>query len=219
MMSEFWDYSGLEEKCISFLKKRLNEADTAHDFAHTKRVVANAKKLLKTEQADPETVLAAAWLHDCVTLPKNHPERKKASSLAAESAVQFLREIHFPDEKLEETAHAIEAHSFSAGIKPRTMEAKIVQDADRLDALGAIGIARCFAVSGELNRPIYNTDDPFCETREPDDTIWTIDHFYAKLFKLPDFMNTESARAEAEKRAKFMQRYLNQLRNEIISTD
>ena len=217
-MSEFGDYSGLEQKCISFLKKQLNEADTAHDFAHTKRVVANVKKLLKTEQADPETVLAAAWLHDCVTLPKNHPERKKASAYAANTAVQFLSTIHFPTEKMEQSAHAIEAHSFSAGIKPRTMEAKIVQDADRLDALGAIGIARCFAVAGELSRPIYNTDDPFCETRNPDDTIWTIDHFYTKLFKLPDTMNTESARIEAKKRAIFMELYLNRLREEIINT-
>ena len=217
-MSEFRDYSGLEEKCISFLKKQLNEADTAHDFAHTKRVVANAKKLLMAELADQETVLAAAWLHDCVTLPKDHPEREKASALAAETAVQFLKEIDFPDEKLEETAHAIEAHSFSAGIKPRTMEAKIVQDSDRLDALGAIGIARCFVVAGELSRPIYNPDDPFCETRKPDDAGWTVDHFYTKLLKLPDTMNTKSARAEAKKRAIYMERYLNQLRNEIFST-
>lgn len=217
-MSEFGDYSGLEEKCISFLKNRLNETDTAHDFAHTKRVVANAKTLLMSERADSEVVLAAAWLHDCETLPKNHPERKKASAYAANTAVQFLSTIHFPTEKMEQTAHAIEAHSFSAGLTPRTMEAKIVQDADRLDALGAIGIARCFAVSGELKRPIYNSDDPFCETREPDDTIWTIDHFYTKLFKLPDTMNTESARIEAKKRAIFMELYLNRLREEIINT-
>lgn len=212
------DYTKLEKECISFLKKRLGDAETAHDLAHTKRVVANAKKLLMYEQADSEIVLASAWLHDCVILPKNHPEREKASSLAAETAVQFFREKQFPSEKLEEISHAIKSHSFSAGIKPRTMEAKIVQDADRLDALGSIGIARCFAVAGELNRPIYNPDDPFCENREPDDTLWTIDHFYAKLFKLPFTMNTESARAEALKRLKFMKHYLNRLREEIDST-
>lgn len=75
---------------------------------------------------------------------------------------------------MSDVVHAIEAHSFSAGIKPETIEAKIVQDADRLDALGAIGIARCFTVGGQLERPVYNSDDPFCETRKPDDQKWNI---------------------------------------------
>lgn len=160
-------------------------------------------------------MLAAAWLHDCVVLPKNHFDRKKASLLAGEKAATFLRENRFPDEKVSAVVHAIEAHSFSAGIKPQTIEAKIVQDADRLDALGAIGIARCFAVGGQLERAIYHADDPFCKNRHPDDTHSNVDHFYTKLFRLPDTMNTENARKEAVNRVKFMKDFLKKLELEI----
>ena len=205
----------LEKKCREFLKTKITDLDSAHDLAHTQRVVANAKKLLKSEPADTEVVLAAAWLHDCVVLPKNHPDRKKASGLASERATAFLEQIAFPEEKLKQVAHAIESHSFSVGIAPETIEAKIVQDADRLDALGAVGIARCFKVGGQLGRPLYNPEDPFCESREPDDTAWTIDHFYRKLFALHKTMNTEAAKAEAEKRSQYMREFLKTMRKEI----
>lgn len=122
---------------------------------------------------------------------------------------------HFPEGKTEQVAHAIEAHSFSAGIKPQTIEAKIVQDADRLDALGAIGIARCFLVGGSLNRTLYHPSDPFCSEREPDDSLWTVDHFYEKLLKLSNTMNTASAKKEAGRRAEFMKVYLERLKEEI----
>lgn len=197
----------------------LDTHDAAHDLEHIKRVVKSALKFCNIENADKEIVQAAAWLHDCVMLPKNHPERKKTSKLAAEKASGFLKEINFPVEKIRAVSHAIESHSFSAGITPETIEAKIVQDADRLDALGAIGIARCFMVGGLINRPLYNPDDPFCESREPDDGNWNIDHFYKKLFKLPEMMNTATARAEAEKRVEFMNRFLEQLGRELNTDD
>ena len=202
---------------LNFLKtpEISGSADSAHDIAHIKRVVKNAKHLLQTEDADKEVVTAAAWLHDCVTLQKNHPDRKKASILAAEKASIFLKHHPFPEHKIVQVAHAIEAHSFSAGIPAQTIEAEIVQDADRLDALGAIGIARCFLVGGSLNRALYNPDDPFCFERKPEDSKWTIDHFYEKLLKLPDTMNTVSAKKEALRRAEYMKRYLERLREEI----
>lgn len=189
--------------------------DTAHDIAHTERVVKNALMLAELESCDEEIVMAASWLHDCVLIPKNHPDRKHASRLAARKATTYLNSIEFKKEKIPKVAHAIEAHSFSAGIKPQTIEAKIVQDADRLDALGAIGIARCFAVGGLLTRPIYDSADPFCESRDPNDEEWTIDHFYTKLFTLPDMMNLESAKKEAEERVRFMKLYLGRLKEEI----
>jgi uncharacterized protein len=204
-----------EKICCSFIEQSDGGQDSAHDPAHIKRVVANAKLLLVTEKADSQIVVAAAWLHDCVILPKNHPDRKQASTMAAERAVQFLKVNGFPEQKLPGVFHSIEAHSFSAGIPPQTIEAKLVQDADRLDALGAIGIARCLMVGGQLNRPLCNPEDPFCETRKPDDSEWTLDHFYTKLFKLPEQMNTQSAQKEAKKRMAFMQAYLDRLRSEI----
>lgn len=206
--------SELEKQCADFLKS-LPATDSAHDLAHIRRVVANAKRIVANEDADVITVIAASWLHDCVTLPKNHPERAKASKLASRKAVDFLNALDFPADKLNAVAHAIEAHSFSAGIQPETIEAKIVQDADRLDALGAIGISRCFAVGGIIDRPLYNPDDPFCENRLPDDRKWTIDHFYTKLFKLAESMNTEAAKKEAHYRTSYMRSFINQLQQEI----
>ena len=189
--------------------------DSAHDITHTERVVRNALMLAKEEKCDEEVVLAAAWLHDCVILPKDDPDRKKASKRASEKATNYLESIHFNREKIPEVAHAIEAHSFSAGIKPKTIEAKIVQDADRLDALGAIGIARCFIVGGQLNRSLYQPEDPFSARRDPDDSEWTIDHFYTKLFKLPEQMNLESSKREALRRVDYMKNFLVRLDLEI----
>ena len=189
--------------------------DSAHDLTHIQRVVQSAKKICMQENADSEIVTAAAWLHDCVTLPKDHPDRSKSSILAGEKAAEFLKSTDFPEEKIQNVAHAIKAHSYSAGIKPETLEAKIVQDADRLDALGAIGIARCMMVGGRLNRPLYHPDDPFCERRATDDSVYTIDHFYEKLFKLPDLMNTKSAKLLADERVEFMKDFLNRLSEEI----
>jgi uncharacterized protein len=167
------------------------------------------------ENADPRVTLPAAWLHDCVAVPKNDPRRNQASGLAAEAAVAFLSGTPYPEELLDDVHHAIEAHSYSAAIPTRTLEAKVVQDADRLDSLGAIGIARCLLVGGRLNRPLLSADDPFCEQREPDDTRYTIDHFYAKLFRLPATMQTAAGREMAEKRADVMRRYLDTLGEEI----
>lgn len=202
-----------EQQCFRFLK--TSDYDSAHDTAHITRVVKSAKQLSQAESADDEVVVAAAWLHDCVILPKNHPDRKTASSLAAKKAAEFLSETDFPDQKIDAVSHAIEAHSYSAGIPPETIEAKIVQDADRLDALGAVGIARCFLVGGSMGTSLYNPDDPFCENRLPDDKSWSIDHFYNKLFKLPATMNTDSGRSEAEKRVAYMKAYLDRLSQEI----
>ncbi len=95
------------------------------------------------------------------------------------------------------------------------MEGKILQDADRLDAIGAIGIARAFAVSGSESRPFYNNDDPFCNARKPDDKKWAVDHFYRKLLKLEKLMNTKSAKIEAKKRTKILTKFLSELRDEI----
>jgi uncharacterized protein len=155
-------------------------------------------------------------LHDCVPVAKDSALRAQGSRLAAEAATGFLVTIGFPDDLLDGVYHAIEAHSFSARIEPRTAEARVVQDADRLDSLGAIGIARCLLVGGRLDRPLCAVDDPFCDDREPDDGKYTIDHFYAKLLKLPATMQTEAGRAEADRRASLMRGYLDQLRAEIL---
>lgn len=207
-------FEPLEAACKTYLRRQMT-ADSAHDMQHIERVVLMARRLAELEGADLAVVLPAAWLHDCVTLPKNAPNRHEASQLAAAEAVRFLRTIAYPEVHLEAIAHAIAAHSFSAGIAPTTLEAKVVQDADRLDAIGAIGVARCLLVGGALERPLYNPTDPFCQTREPDDLAYTIDHFYRKLFKIGQTLHTQAAREEAARRNAFMHAFLDQLRLEI----
>jgi len=206
--------SQLEQHFISFLGT-LPGADAAHDLSHIRRVVANAKMLNRHEQADWRIVHPAAWLHDCVAVPKDSDQRQDASRLSAERATRFLAEINYPSELLDAIGHAITAHSFSANIKPRSLEARIVQDADRLDALGAIGIARCLLTGGQMNSRLYHPDDPFCESRTVDDRRQAVDHFFAKLFGLPETMQTAAGRAEAQQRAEFMRAYLDRLGVEI----
>lgn len=203
-----------EPRFIAFLDGHP-DPDPGHGVVHLKRVVATALRLAKEEGARLEVVLPAAWLHDCVNVPKDSPDRPRASRIAAEHALRFLKEAGYAGEFLDGIAHAIEAHSFSAGIAPRTVEARVVQDADRLDALGAIGIARCIAVGAALGRPLYDPEDPFCERRAPDDLGASVDHFYTKLLKLAGSMQTEAGRREAMWRTEFMQAYLGRLRAEI----
>lgn len=204
----------LHALCGAFLRER-RAADPAHDIQHVERVVDHALHLSDIEGAEIRVVLPAAWLHDCVTVSKDSPERPSASRLAAAEAVAFLQSVDYPQRWLEAIRHAIEAHSFSSGIQAETLEARVVQDADRLDALGAVGIARCLLTGGAMGTPLYASTDPFCSRREPDDRQFTLDHFYRKLLHLPATMQTAAGRAEAERRADYMQRFLARLREEI----
>ncbi|HCZ9548335.1 TPA: HD domain-containing protein [Vibrio alginolyticus] len=208
--------SQIEPQFLEFMQQEM-QVDAAHDLKHVKRVVKTAKQLCKEENADIAIVLPAAYLHDCFAYPKDHPNRKESSIIAAKKAVAFLESIDYPQQYHDAIAHAIEAHSFSANIRPNTLEAKIVQDADRLDALGAIGVTRCIQVSTQFNAQLYNDSDIFAEERELNDKQFTLDHFQTKLFKIAETMNTESARREAQKRKTFMQTYLEQLHDEVTA--
>lgn len=203
-----------EKDLFEFAQQEMVQ-DPAHDINHVLRVVKNAQSLSSIEHACMEIVVPAAYLHDCFSFPKNHPDRAKSAIIAAEKAITFLQSIDYPATYLEGIHHAISAHSYSAKIKPQTLESQIVQDADRLDALGAIGIARCLQVSTCFGTPLYNHDDPFCAQRSPNDRNFTIDHFYVKLLNLENTMNTEAATAEAQRRTQFMRDYLKQLQIEV----
>ncbi|UTM59527.1 HD domain-containing protein [Photobacterium sp. CCB-ST2H9] len=205
-----------ERQFLAFIQREMKQ-DLAHDMNHVSRVVRTAKSLCRKEQAIAEVVVPAAYLHDCFSYGKEHPKRRESSSIAAGKAVHFLEEIGYPVQYLNAIHHAIVAHSFSANVLAQTLEAQIVQDADRLDALGAIGIARCVQVSSSLGRALYEAADPFCGAREPDDGTYTIDHFYRKLFRLSAQMNTPSGREEATRRTQYMRDFLQQLQGEIDS--
>lgn len=198
-----------------FLLAQEDNFDAAHDVAHIHRVVKMAKALAAEEEAQLEVVVPAAWLHDCVTLPKTSPRRSQASRLAAEQAGAFLLEIGYAKALIPAIQHAIAAHSFSAQIPPQTIEAKVVQDADRLDAIGAVGVARCLMLGAEFGIPLYNEQEPIPQQRPPQDKQFVIDHFYTKLFKLQHTMQTAAGRTEAQRRTAFMEHFITQLVQEI----
>ena len=195
--------------------KEIMDNDSAHDFDHVMRVYKNAQKICKKEKANEKLVLSAALLHDIVSYPKSDRRSKMSSLESAKKSKRILKKYDFSKEEIMIISDAICDHSFSQNKVPKTHEGKILQDADRLDALGAIGIARVFATGGSLKRPFYNLDDPFCKTRIPDDKIWTVDHFFQKLLKLESLMNTKSGKVEAKRRTRVLKEFLNYLKQEL----
>ena len=195
--------------------KEIMNNDSAHDFDHVMRVYKNAQKICKKEKANEKLVLCAALLHDIVSYPKSDKRSKTSSTESAKKSKFILKKYNFSKEEIIIISDTIRDHSFSQNKTPESIVGKILQDADRLDAIGAIGIARVFATGGSLKRPFYNIDDPFCKTRKPDDKTWTVDHFYQKLFKLELLMNTKSGKLEAKKRTKVLKEFLNQLKKEL----
>ncbi len=191
------------------------DADPAHDFAHVLRVVSSAERIAAAEGADRELVSSAALLHELFNYPKDHPDSHLSGERCAELARELLLEEGWPGDRAEAVAYAIRVHPFSLGVTPETLEAKVLQDADRLDSIGAIGIARCFATTSTMGRRFYDPADPFCTVREPDDKRWGVDHFYRKLLKIPALLHTETARSLARERAAFMEGFLAQLGREL----
>jgi uncharacterized protein len=195
--------------------KEIMDNDSAHDFDHVMRVYKNAQKICKKEKANEKLVLCSALLHDIVSYPKSDKRSKLSSTESAKKSKLILKKYDFSKEEIIIISDAIRDHSFSQNKIPKSIVGKILQDADRLDAIGAIGIARVFATGGSLKRPFYNIDDPFCKTRKPNDKIWTVDHFYQKLLKLESLMNTKSGKMEAQKRTKVLKEFLNRLKKEL----
>ena len=203
---------------INLLKQEVHDLminDAAHDFDHIMRVFKNAQNICKKENAHEKLVLSAVLLHDIISYPKSDKRSKLSSIKSAEESKKILKKFNFTKEEIHIISDAIRDHSFSRNVIPATLEGKILQDADRLDAIGAIGIARVFAVGGSEKRPFYNIQDPFCKGRTPNDKIWTLDHFYRKLLKLESLMNTKSGKIEAKKRTRVIKDFLNELKKEI----
>lgn len=202
-------------KIFSEYIHNLESADAAHDASHVQRVAVNAVKFAEIEGGDLTIVIPAVWLHDCYAVSKKSELRKQASTLSAEKAEKLLSEWGYPQDNIQAIKHAIAAHSYSANIMPETLEAKIVQDADRIDSIGAIGVARMMMTGGKMDCTLYNEQDPFCQERDPQDRQWTVDHFYSKLLKLNSGFNTQAAQDEAQRRHDYMLAFLQQLESEI----
>lgn len=210
-------YSGFMNRITqlkSLVRPYYSSSDPAHNWNHIMRVTHLAAQIAKNENATPELAEAAALCHDLINVPKNDPRRSLASTLSAKEAKPLLEQVGFNEDECEVIQVAIVAHSFSKGIVPTHPIACAVQDADRLDALGAIGILRCCSVSTHFGSDYFDPDDFEALHRELDDKSYMVDHYQTKLFKLKDSMTTETGRKIAEKRTLFMKQFLQVLQAE-----
>ena len=187
----------------AYIKKTFLDEGTGHDYFHIERVVINARKILETENADSFLVELAAWTHDIGDY-KLHDGVDKSEELIT----AFLQSIQVENDTINKVLEIVSQVSFSKGNTPTTIEAKIVQDADRLDAIGAVGIARCFAYGGSVGNILYN---PYDNSKDAS----SVQHFYDKLFKLKDLMNTETAKQIAESRNRYMENFIEEFYNEV----
>jgi len=214
------NHDQLVQNTIDFVKKELQNAEGGHDWFHIERVFNTCKLILKHEGANPLIVQLAALLHD-IADPKFHDGDE---SIGPKMAQDFLR-VHKVDQTtIEHVVNIIKHMSFKnsleiGGEKFNSIELQVVQDADRLDAIGAIGIARAFNYGGFKNRELYNpcippnlnmTKEEYKASKAP-----TINHFYEKLLLLKDHMNTQTGKNLAEERHQFMLDYLKQFYKEL----
>lgn len=188
--------------------------DPTHDTAHALRVAAWTLRL-GGGALDPREAIAAALLHDAVNPPKDSPERALASTRSAELARARLAALGFAGDAIERIAAAIRDHSFSRGAVPEGALGEALQDADRLEALGAIGLLRCVSTGVRMGGAWFHAGDPWARARELDDARHSVDHFYVKLLRLPATMRTAAGREEAERRAAFLRTFLVQLGIEL----
>jgi len=187
----------------------------SHSFDHTERVYNIAMHLAKKEKVDLDILQAACLLHDIARMKEDNKECCCHAEEGAIMAKKVLEETSFPKEKIDKVTYAIRIHRHSKGIKAATKEAEILQDADRLDALGAITIARMFSSGGEIGIPIYNPNIPIGEKGKDYDSHSTIHGFHQKILKLkPELFNTEEAKKIAVGRYKYVEEFLDRFMKE-----
>jgi len=200
-------FEKIKERSVEFF--RLSH----HDKSHVERVYNLAVRIARKENADLDVVKAAVLLHDIARALEDEGKIEDHAVESAKMAMKILEEVDFPKEKIPKVIHCIEAHRFRGGAEGESLEAKVLQDADRLDILGAIGIARVFMRGGWSNQPLY---DPTVPPKEKYDgrSLTPVNHIYEKVLKLKDTINTKTAKQIAEERHKFVGQFLNRLLKE-----
>lgn len=217
METAFHPHQALADRLLGAFD--ANGTDGSHDLSHIIRVWRNALRIARTEPAcDIELLLAATILHDCVPVEKDSPLRDQASRLSAARAREIVAPLGWPAARVDALAHAIEAHSYSAGLPANTIEALVLRDADRLDAIGAIGVARCFHIGGRMGGALYHPGDPGAASRPYDDRAFALDHFPVKLFKVAEGFVTEEGKRLAASRAALMRDFVTAFRAEVEGT-
>lgn len=210
----------LVQNATKFIKEIFQNDFSGHDFFHSMRVYRTAINIAEAEHADMQVVALAALLHDV--------DDRKLSPMTAEkkeNAARFMRSQNVPESEIRQVRQIIDEVSFKGtdSVRPSTPEGKCVQDADRLDALGAIGIARTFAYGGSHNRAIYDPELPprtaMNQAQYYSSKSTSLNHFYEKLFLLEGMMNTETGKAIARKRTQYMQQFVDEFLNEWDGLD
>jgi len=205
----------VETPIFNEIKKRSTQyfKHSHHDKYHVERVYNLAIHLARKEIADLDTVKAAALLHDIARAKEDEGTINDHANEGAKMAQKILEEVNFPKQKIANVIHCIETHRFRKGLAPKTLEAKILQDADRLDIIGAIGIARVFTRGGWSNKPIHNPSIPPKEKYDGKSET-TVNHIHEKLLKIKDTINTETAKRIAEERHTYVKQFLERLLKE-----
>jgi uncharacterized protein len=192
----------------------MGTTDDAHSMGHLLRVACWTLRVTDAP-LDPRLAISAALLHDVVNLPKNHPDRARASEMSAGFAAELLPTLGFSTAEVTSVADAVRDHSYSRGVTPASALGQALQDADRLEALGALGIFRTLVTGARINRPFVWEADPWAEHRAVDDTTNSLDHFFQKILKLPTSMRTRIGRIEAARRSRIIVQFLECLGEEL----
>ncbi len=201
------------DRAAAYVREKFENEYSGHDWFHTLRVFRTATRIAEAEGADVETVQLAALLHDV-------DDRKLSPETYADkaNARSFLSANNVEESKISEICRIISEISFAENCIPSTLEGKCVQDADRLDAIGAVGIARAFAYGGNHNRLMYHPDVKPNLNMSKEEYVnsksTTVNHFYEKLFKLTDMMNTDTAKSIAKERDEYMRTFIDEFMDE-----
>ena len=207
----------LKEQLIGIAKDKMPKDDPSHDINHALRVLAISEKIATAENADFDIIVPSALFHDVISYPKNHHKRLHSSKESAEFAKRILKNIEsFPKNKIGQVYESINLCSFTKGLKPDFLEGKILQDADSLEATGAVSIMRTFSSAGMMNKTFYDVSDPFCKKRKPDDSKYALDLFFTRLLVVQSRLYTKTAKNIAKKRANFLKAFLNELKVELL---
>ena len=210
----------MEDEFFEDLKEKIQpyfEKTGSHSFDHTQRVYNLALKISEGEKVDIDVVKVAAFLHDVGRKEEDNNKDICHAEKGAEIAEKILRGMEFPESKMEKVLHAIKVHRHSKQLKAETREAEIIQDADRLDALGAITIARMFTTGGRINRILHDSSIPIEENREDGYSKTTINGFYKKILKLkPETFNTKKAKEISKGRYEFVEQFIDRFLKEWV---
>lgn len=207
----------------TIIKSQITTTDLAHDALHVMRVYVWCMNLAEEAGASPDLAGACGLVHDLVHIPKNALNRSEGGALSAIAAEPALSQAGYTPSEIDVISDAVGTSSWSKGLTPNGPLGIVLQDADRLDAMGAIGIARTFATAqamtlGNRDLSLYASHDPLSSKRNANDKKFAVDHFYVKLLQLKERMVLPSAQKEASRRHQTMVNYLQELKKDLYGS-